>query len=75
MMYRRIWLDKEDQDYQRILWEEKDKEVILRILTVIYGISSSAYLATRTLVQVADDEAKNFPETHQIVKRIFMLMI
>src|SRR6476659_7666235 len=71
MMSRRIWLDKEDQDYQRLLWEEDSKEVILRILTVIYGISSSAYLATRTLVQVADDEAQVFPETHKIVKRDF----
>ncbi|CAH2109138.1 unnamed protein product [Euphydryas editha] len=69
-MYRQILISKEDRDYQRILWRKSPKDPVkeYRLLTVTYGTSSAPFLAMRTLHQLADDEAVNFPQESAIIK-------
>lgn len=62
-MYREILVTEDDANFQRILWR-KDKDESLheyRILRVTFGTASAPYLAVRTLMQVANDESKDFP--------------
>ncbi|XP_045450124.1 uncharacterized protein LOC123658876 [Melitaea cinxia] len=69
-MYRQILISKEDRDYQRILWRKSPKDPVeeYRLLTVTYGTSSAPFLAMRTLHQLAEDEAVNFPQESAIIK-------
>ncbi|XP_024878250.1 uncharacterized protein LOC112458723 [Temnothorax curvispinosus] len=60
-MYRQIQVDPRDIDYQRILWMD-DNEIIqaYQLLTVTYGTASAPYLALRTLLQLCEDEGRDF---------------
>lgn len=62
-MYRQILIAPKHQDYQRIFWRFKPSDPIaeFKLCTVTYGVSSSPYLALRTLLQLAEEEKNNFP--------------
>ncbi|XP_051155341.1 uncharacterized protein LOC127277936 [Leptopilina boulardi] len=62
-MYRQVLLHENDQKFQRILWRENSNEPIkiFKLKTVTYGTSPASFLATRTLVQLAKDEAISHP--------------
>lgn len=63
MMYRNIWIDKSQSDYQRIIWKFNSSEPLkdYRLLTLVYGLTSSPFLALRTLQQLVTDEGNAFP--------------
>ncbi|XP_050547126.1 uncharacterized protein LOC126908854 [Daktulosphaira vitifoliae] len=50
-MYRQIWVSKDHQDLQRILWKSQPDQPIeeFRLKTVTYGTSPASYLATGCL--------------------------
>ncbi|GFS68702.1 uncharacterized protein TNCV_1959071 [Trichonephila clavipes] len=54
---------------QRILWKKSIRGPIKRyeLTTVTYGTVSAPYLSTRTLKQLAMDEANEFPLTSPVV--------
>lgn len=62
-MFRQIELHQEDLKYQKIFWRfnqnEKIKQYVL--LTVIYGMKSSPFLANRIMIQLAEDYNEQFP--------------
>ncbi|GFW43560.1 integrase catalytic domain-containing protein [Trichonephila clavipes] len=62
-MFRMINIHPEQTCLQRILWKKGIGEPIktYELTTVTYGKVSAPYLATRTLKQLAMDEANNFP--------------
>ncbi|GFW92516.1 integrase_H2C2 domain-containing protein [Trichonephila clavipes] len=62
-MFRMINIYPEQTCLQRILWKKGIGEPIktYELTTVTYGTVSVPYLATRTLKQLAMDEANNFP--------------
>ncbi|XP_025993937.2 uncharacterized protein LOC113004546 [Solenopsis invicta] len=62
-MYRQILVHPEDRDLQRILWRysARDEVAEFRLNTVTYGLACAPFLAMRTLRQLADDEADNYP--------------
>ncbi|GFT06515.1 integrase catalytic domain-containing protein [Trichonephila clavipes] len=62
-MFRMINIHPEKTCLQRILWKKGIGEPIktYELTTVPYGTVSAPYLATRTLKQLAMDEANNFP--------------
>lgn len=62
-MYRQILVPPEHQDLQRIIWRFSPDQPVTsyRLRTVTYGVSSSPYLAIRTLHQLARDEGSNYP--------------
>ena len=55
-MYRQIALSREAQDSHRILWREDPSKPIeqFRVTRVTYGIASSAFHSTRSLVVVGN---------------------
>ncbi|GFV94035.1 integrase catalytic domain-containing protein [Trichonephila clavipes] len=61
-MFRMINIHPEQTCLQRILWKKGIGEPIkmYELTTVTYGTVSAPYLATRTLKQLAMDEANNF---------------
>ncbi|GFS79755.1 DUF5641 domain-containing protein [Trichonephila clavipes] len=62
-MFRMINIHPEQTCLQRILWKKGIGKPIktYELTTVTYGTVSAPYLATRTLKQLAMDEANNFP--------------
>ncbi|XP_055633459.1 uncharacterized protein LOC129773830 [Toxorhynchites rutilus septentrionalis] len=69
-MYRQVSMAAEDQNYQRIFWREHPAHPlrILELKTVTYGTASAPYQATRCLVQLAEEEGRDFPVAARIVK-------
>ncbi|GFV96664.1 DUF1758 domain-containing protein [Trichonephila clavipes] len=62
-MFRMINIHPEQTCLKRILWKKGIEEPMktYELTTVTYGTVSAPYLATRTLKQLAMDEANNFP--------------
>lgn len=68
-MYRQIWIHPNDRNYQRILWRFSPTEKVreFQLNTVTYGISSSPFLAIRTILQLAKEAQLNFPDASKIL--------
>lgn len=75
MMYRQIWVDKEDQSLQRIYWRNKDAEEVstYQLKTVTYGTACAPYLATRCLKQLAIEDGDNYPKAKQVLMSDFYM--
>lgn len=72
-MYRQIWLRKEDQRFHKLLWIDANENQIqeFQLKTVTFGTASAAYLAIKSLQQLAKDEASKYPIASQIALRDF----
>ncbi|XP_058816948.1 uncharacterized protein LOC131680246 [Topomyia yanbarensis] len=72
-MYRQIQLHPKDRPLQRILWRSNrdDPLISYELQTVTYGFASAPFLATRTLLQVAQDEGDKYPASVDAVKQDF----
>ena len=72
-MYRQISLHPNNRIFQKILWHMNPKKPIktYKLHTVTHGVSSSSFLATRTLKQLADDGADAYPQASIILKEDF----
>jgi len=68
-MFRQVFISADDRQYQRILWRNNPEEPIkvYKLNTVTYGLTSSPYLAIRTVQQLAADERQNYPEAADII--------
>ena len=62
-MYREVSLSLSDRNLHRFLWRPSPSDEILdyRMTRVTFGISSSPYLAVRTLHQAAKDHGSEYP--------------
>ena len=72
-MYRQILVHPHHRKYQKILWREDSQQPIktFELNTVTYGTSSASFLATRSLHQLANDEALFYPKAAQVLKNDF----
>ncbi|XP_053686921.1 uncharacterized protein LOC128736463 [Sabethes cyaneus] len=72
-MYRQILLHPNDRPYQRILWRYKPEDPVstYELQTVTYGFTSSPFLATRTLIQVATDNKEKYPGAAATIRSDF----
>lgn len=74
-MYRMVLIDKEDADFQRVLWRQNtsnsDEVKHFRLLTVTFGTASAPYLAVKTLMQLAIDEGDDFPIAARMIREDF----
>ncbi|XP_077255647.1 uncharacterized protein LOC143893807 [Temnothorax americanus] len=68
-MYRQIELHEDDRIYQRILWRIYNKIKTLQINTVAFGLSSSPFLAIKTVQKLADDERDAYPLAATVLKK------
>nr|XP_022908600.1 uncharacterized protein LOC111419946 [Onthophagus taurus] len=62
-MYRQILIHPQHRNYQRIIWRNSPHDNIseYQLNTVTYGISSSPYLALRTIQELAKIYADQYP--------------
>ncbi|XP_018359711.1 PREDICTED: uncharacterized protein LOC108758964 [Trachymyrmex cornetzi] len=67
-MYLQVILHEEDRRYQRVLWRLENKIKTLQFNTLTFGVSSSSYLAIRTLHKLADDERHAYSRAAEIIK-------
>lgn len=57
-MYRQIWIDEGDVNFQKIVWSFDDNRVPqhYQLLTVTYGTSCAPYWALLTIQQLCKNE-------------------
>ncbi|XP_060533761.1 uncharacterized protein LOC132706434 [Cylas formicarius] len=69
-MYRQILINVAHRNFQKILWRFPDQEPLQEYVlnTVTYGVSSSPYLALRTIKELAIREGKKFPRAAQALE-------
>lgn len=69
-MYRQIRVNPDDRKFQLILWRDHPEEILstYQLNTVTYGMSTSPYLAIKTLHQLADDDGGNFPSAAHVLR-------
>ena len=62
-MYLQVKVHEEHTPLQRILWRSSQQEEIkhFELQRVTFGLTSSSFLATRVLFQLAVDEGERFP--------------
>ncbi|XP_065087291.1 uncharacterized protein LOC135709030 [Ochlerotatus camptorhynchus] len=72
-MYRQILLHLLDCPFQYILWRFSKSQPIqvYQLLTVTYGLAPSSFLATRTLLQLAEDEGPAYPLALPVLRKGF----
>ncbi|GBO22019.1 hypothetical protein AVEN_123332-1, partial [Araneus ventricosus] len=72
-MYRQIWVNPDQCNFQCILWKNRSCEEpsLYKLLAVTYGTKSAPYLATRVLNQLATDERKEFPLASAVALKDF----
>nr|XP_022903857.1 uncharacterized protein LOC111416133 [Onthophagus taurus] len=70
-LYRQILIDPHQRKYQRIIWRNSPDDALneYELNTVTYGVSSSPYLALRTVRELALIYAAQFPEASQVLLR------
>ncbi|XP_048489043.1 uncharacterized protein LOC125491356 isoform X1 [Plutella xylostella] len=63
MMFRNLMLDENHCSLQNILWRETPEENIkvIQLKTVTYGLKCSSFLATRSLIELADMYEEDYP--------------
>ena len=72
-MYREVELEEGDKDSHRFLWRESPSQPVIdyRMTRVTFGISSSPFLAIRTLQEIANDHAKEHPTVQHHIQSSF----
>ena len=72
-MYRQIYISKQNQPLQKIVWRRNANDSILNyhLKTVTYGTSCAPYLAIKTLRQLAINQQHKYPAAANIVLNEF----
>lgn len=68
-MYRQILMHEDDRRFQLILWRENKEIKTYQLNTLTFGVSSSPFLAIRTLHKLADDEGHLYPKAAKVIKQ------
>ncbi|XP_061716627.1 uncharacterized protein LOC133524559 [Cydia pomonella] len=70
-MYRQFLVDKQDCDYQRILWRPSPSEPVkdFRLLTVTYGVSCAPYQALWCISKLAQEFIDTAPLGAAVLNR------
>ncbi|XP_058456637.1 uncharacterized protein LOC131434033 [Malaya genurostris] len=74
-MFRQIGIQYPDRKFQRIVWRENSNQPLklFELQTVTYGLTSSQFLATMTLKQLASEHAEDYPLAAAAVERCFYI--
>ncbi|XP_026681736.1 uncharacterized protein LOC103512478, partial [Diaphorina citri] len=74
-MFLQVYVDKEDQKFQRFLWRESPQEPLqcYQMERVVFGMRPSPFLAQRVLRQLAKDYEDEFPSgSHEVSQSFYM---
>lgn len=68
-IYWQIKITEADQPYQFIIWHSDKTQPLLiyKLTTITYGLTSSPYLATRNINQLAIDEGTAYLEAFKVI--------
>nr|XP_049466957.1 uncharacterized protein LOC125908309 [Anopheles coluzzii] len=74
-MYRQVLLHPNDRKFVRICFRFSPHSPIeyFELNTVTYGLAPSSFLATRTLLQLANDEGASCPDAAAVLKNNFYI--
>ncbi|XP_074038689.1 uncharacterized protein [Leptinotarsa decemlineata] len=69
-MFLQILMKESHRDFQRILWRFSPDENIkdYRLNSVIFGVSSSPFLAIRTIHEIANQYQSKYPKACEVLK-------
>ncbi|XP_075211192.1 uncharacterized protein LOC142318507 [Lycorma delicatula] len=72
-MYRQVLVDPRDYDLQRIIWRNSVEEEIghYQLKTIAYGTASAPFFATRCIIQLANENSKQFPKASEVIRHDF----
>ena len=72
-MYREILLSPEDRCLHRYLWRKElsDPWQDWEMQRVTFGVTSSPYMAVKTLLQTAADFGQSFPKAQKLIRESF----
>ncbi len=72
-MFREVELDPNDREYHRFLQRDTDTGTIpdFRMCRLTFGVTSSPYLATQVLLELADQEQSRYPEATTAIRQSF----
>lgn len=72
-IYRQVLVNPNQRSLKRILWRADDKSPIqsFELNTLTYGTTSAPFLATRCLVELANQVENQLPEIIKIIRRDF----
>ncbi|XP_075210203.1 uncharacterized protein LOC142317527 [Lycorma delicatula] len=72
-MYRQVLVDPRDYDLQRIIWRNSGEEEIghYQLKTITYGTASAPFLATRCIIQLVNENSKQFPKASEVIRHDF----
>ena len=71
-MFREIGLQSSERDLHRfLLADEHDQLQDYRMMRLTFGVSSSPFMATRVLLQLANDYEQEYPRAAQIIRHSF----
>lgn len=70
-MFREISLQKEDRDLHRFLVRDNEEWREYRMTRLTFGVTSSPFLATKTLLQMAEDHIDEYPQAAEVIKNDF----
>ena len=72
-MYRGVGLSQQDKDLHRFLWREDPQQPVqeFRMTRVTFGVSSSPYMAIKTLQKTADDHGQDHPDAAHHIRTSF----
>ncbi|XP_044778770.1 uncharacterized protein LOC120285216 [Drosophila simulans] len=69
-MYRQIWVDPKHTPFQRILFRNKEGDILdFELKTVTFGVNCAPFLAIRVLQQLAEDIQVPFPNASRIIQQ------
>ncbi|XP_055711455.1 uncharacterized protein LOC129806708 [Phlebotomus papatasi] len=71
-MYLQVLLNPLHRDFQRFLWTDRGEIVDYRFRTVCFGVSVSPYLATKVLMQLAEEYEEIYPIAASILRKNFL---
>ncbi|KAF0751198.1 Uncharacterized protein FWK35_00016915, partial [Aphis craccivora] len=74
-MYRQIWVDPQQRNYQKIIWRANPEDPLrtYRLNTVTYGTVPASFLATGCLAKLAEKEYHMFPDACDVIKSDFYM--
>lgn len=75
-MYRAVSLDERDRDYHRFLWRDNPSEPVeeYRMRRVTVGIASAPFLATNSVLQLAEENRLKLQRNHSTLVMDFPLL-
>lgn len=63
-MYRQIWVNDDDAEYQRVIWRELEDEPLrdYKLTTVTFGTTCAPFVATQVVQDMAIEQQESYAE-------------